>query len=65
VDMINDFYLGHLDIGRLNYGVITLIPKAPSENNIKQYHPICLLNVSFKIFKRLIMIRLTDYAGAD
>ena len=25
--MINDFYLGNLDIARLNYGVITLIPK--------------------------------------
>lgn len=30
MDMMNDFYLGELDIGRLNYGVITLIPKAAS-----------------------------------
>jgi mannosylglycoprotein endo-beta-mannosidase len=63
MDMINDFYLGYLDIGRLNYGVITLISKVASANNIKQYRPICLLNVSFKIFTGLIMIRLNDYAG--
>jgi hypothetical protein len=25
--MVNDFYLGNLDIARLNYGVIMLVPK--------------------------------------
>lgn len=27
LEMVNDFYMGNLDINRLNYGVITLIPK--------------------------------------
>jgi hypothetical protein len=43
MDMINDFYLGNLDIDTLNYGVITLVEKAASANNIKQYRLICLL----------------------
>jgi hypothetical protein len=25
--MVNDFYMGNLDIARLNYGVVTLIRK--------------------------------------
>jgi predicted glutamine amidotransferase len=33
--MINDFYLGNLDINRLNYGVITLIPKIKGGNQRK------------------------------
>lgn len=27
MEMVNDFYLGNLYIARLNYGVITLLPK--------------------------------------
>ena len=41
--MVNDFYMGHLDISRLNYGVITLVPKVKEANNVKQFRPICLL----------------------
>ena len=63
MDMVNDFYLGNLDIGRLNYGVITLIPKVKDANSIKQFKPICLLNVSFKIFTKLLLDRLTVVAG--
>ena len=35
--MINDFYMGNLDISRLNYVVITLIPKVKNANNVKQF----------------------------
>ena len=31
-------------------------------NNVKQFRPICLLNVSFKIFTKLMMDRLTPKA---
>ena len=60
--MVNDFYLGALDISRLNYGVITLVPKVQDANNVKQFRPICLLNISFKVFTKLLMTRLTDMA---
>ena len=63
MSMINDFYMNNLDIARLNYGVITLIPKVQDANDVKQYRPICLLNVSFKIFTKLLMDRLSKFAG--
>jgi hypothetical protein len=60
--MVNDFYMGNLDIARLNYGVFNLIPKVKEANNVKQFRPICLLNVSFKIFTKLIAERLMGVA---
>ena len=51
-----------MDIARLNYGVITLVPKVKEANNIKQFRPICLLNASFKFFTKLLMDRLTGAA---
>ena len=56
--MVNDFYLENLDLARLNYGVITPIPKIKGANNVKQFRPICLLDVSFKIFTKLLVGRL-------
>jgi hypothetical protein len=61
--MVNDFYLDKLDIDKLNYGVITLLPKVSDANEVKQYRPICLLNVSFKIFTRLLTKRLSLLAN--
>ena len=49
MEMMNDFFLGQLDIARLNYGVITLVPKVTDAKDVKQFRPICLLNMSFKI----------------
>lgn len=46
------------DIKRLNYGVITLVPKIKEANTIKQYRPICLLNVDYKCFTKLLTNRL-------
>jgi hypothetical protein len=62
MNLMNDFYLNNLDIERLNYGVITLVPKVVDANSVKQFKPICLLNVSFKIFTKLLMDRLTNFA---
>jgi hypothetical protein len=57
--MVFDFNNATLDLRRLNYGVITLVPKVKEANSIKQYIPICLLNVDFKIFPKLMIDRLT------
>lgn len=57
--LVNDFYLGQLRIERMKYGVITLIPQVKEANTIKHYRPICLLNVCFKIFTRMLVGRLT------
>lgn len=56
--MFQDFWEGQLDIKRLNFGVITLVPKIKDANNIKQYRLICLLNVDFKCFTKVFTNRL-------
>jgi hypothetical protein len=43
---------------RLNYGVITLVPKIKEVNNIKQYKPICLVNVDDKVIKTIVELLL-------
>jgi hypothetical protein len=56
--LLKDFQKGELDIARLNYGVITLVPKGKDADKIQKYMPICLLNVSFKIITRVLVNRL-------
>jgi hypothetical protein len=60
--MIQDFHKEDLDIKRLNYGVITLVPKVKEANNIKQYHPICLLNVDYTGATKMLCNRLSPLA---
>jgi hypothetical protein len=62
MDLVNDFFRDRLDLERLNYGVITLVPKSTDANEVKQFRPICLLNVSFKIFTRLLYRRISRFA---
>jgi hypothetical protein len=54
------FHDGTLPPFNLNYGIITLLPKQKEATNIKQFRPICLLNVSFKIFSKVAYRRLTQ-----
>jgi len=56
--MFEDFIENKLDIERLNYGTITLLPKIKEANQIQQYRHICLLNVIYKIFTKTLMLRL-------
>uniref|UniRef100_A0A453KWR1 Reverse transcriptase domain-containing protein n=1 Tax=Aegilops tauschii subsp. strangulata TaxID=200361 RepID=A0A453KWR1_AEGTS len=57
--LLNDFHEGKLDITRLNYGIITLVPKSKDAKQIQKFRPICLLNVSFKIITKVLMNRLS------
>lgn len=43
----------------MNYGVIILLPKVKLAINVKQFRPICLLNVIYKIIIKTLTIRLT------
>jgi hypothetical protein len=51
-----------LELFRLNFGEIILLPKVLEAERIQQYRPICLLNVSFKIFTKTATLRLNSVA---
>ena len=55
-------HAGQLELFRLNFGEIILLPKIIDAERIQQYRPICLLNVSFKIFTKVATIRLNSVA---
>jgi len=54
MNMFHDLHSGDLPLFSLNFGVISLLPKTREANKIQQYRPICLLNVSFKIFTKVV-----------
>ena len=58
--MFEDFHKGVLPIERLNYGIITLLPKTEEAKELKNYRPICLLNVSYKIITKPLNNRLVS-----
>jgi hypothetical protein len=57
-----DFHHGSLLLNSLNFGTIILLPKNKEAKMIQQYRPICLLNVSFKIFTKVATNRLSTIA---
>jgi hypothetical protein len=62
VALFHDFYEDKLPLFSLNFGIITILPKQKEAMHIKQFHPICLLNVSFKIFTKVVVNRMTGIA---
>ena len=60
--LFTDFHQGNLPLNRLNFGTIILLPKKKDAKVIRQYMPICLLNVSFKIFTKVVTNRLSTIA---
>ena len=62
MSLFQDFYEGILPLFSLNFGIITVLPKKAEVVQIQQYRPICLLNVSFKIFTKVVVNRLTNVA---
>jgi hypothetical protein len=60
--MFDKFYKRKLNLSRLNYVLISLIPKLKEANNIRQYRLICLLGVDYKWFTKIMTGRLTTVA---
>jgi hypothetical protein len=60
--ILNDFALGRLDISRLNFGVLSLLPKVPGADSIKLFRPIALINVIFKFISKGFATRLSPIA---
>jgi hypothetical protein len=60
-DMFNlfkDFHEGRLELFRLNFALVTLVPKVEGADEMKNFIPISLLNCSFKIFSKVLTLRL-------
>jgi hypothetical protein len=55
-------HAGKLDKFYLYFGEIISLPKVNEAESIQQYISICLLNVSFKIFKKPTIIKLNSVA---
>lgn len=62
VEMFKEFYEGNLNVSRINYGVITLLPKVQDAAKIQQFRPICLLNCLYKWITKVMTIRLEKVA---
>ncbi|WVZ81338.1 hypothetical protein U9M48_028727, partial [Paspalum notatum var. saurae] len=60
--LFDEFHRGDLALNRLNFGNIILIPKVGDSSKIQYYRPICLLNVSFKIFTKVATNRIIKVA---
>ncbi|XP_071677232.1 uncharacterized protein [Lolium perenne] len=60
--ILNGFALGRVDIARLNFGVLSLIPKVQGADDIRQFRPIALINVIFKFVAKAYAIRVSPIA---
>ena len=60
--LFKEFHQGNLPLQSLNFGTIILLPKKKDAKVIQQYTPICLFNVSFKIFTKTATNRLNTIA---
>jgi hypothetical protein len=60
--VFDDFVNGNLDIGRLNFGTITPLPKCEGAMVIQKFRPICLMNTSLKIVTKGMNNRLSPVA---
>jgi hypothetical protein len=52
--MFEDSYDGRLDLYRLNFSLVTLIPKEQDDRTMNKFIPINLLNCSYKIFTKVL-----------
>ncbi|KAE8786138.1 hypothetical protein D1007_40041 [Hordeum vulgare] len=60
--MFQEFYIGTLHMGRINFGVIDLIPKVVGAPDIRQFRPITVINVLARIFGKVCATRLSPVA---
>jgi hypothetical protein len=60
--LFHDFHQGSLPLYNLNFDIIILLPICAEVVRIQQYRHICLLNVSSKIFTKVLTNRCTSVA---
>jgi hypothetical protein len=55
--VFTDLFEHKIDLDRINYGIITSIPKSANADIIQKFGPICLLQVFFKIVTKTLTAR--------
>lgn len=60
--IIKGFALGQVNISRINYAILALIPKKVGADKISQFRPIALINVIFKLVAKCYALRLGPVA---
>jgi hypothetical protein len=60
--ILNDFVVGRIDISRLSFRILSLIPKVPGADQVSQFRPIGSINVIFKIISKTYATRLDPIA---
>jgi hypothetical protein len=56
--LVGDSERGSLDVARLNFSIITFIPKEPDARDMKKFRPISLGNCSLKFITKAITNRI-------
>jgi hypothetical protein len=62
IQLFDEFFKGKIGISRINYGIITLLPKRSDASSIQQYRPICLLNCIYKLITKTLTLRVEEVA---
>jgi hypothetical protein len=62
IQLFEDFSNENVNISRINYGVITLLPKVSDATKIQQFRPICLLNCLYKLITETLTLRFEHVA---
>ena len=50
--LFNDWERGDLDLFRLNFSLLTLVPKEADATRMEKFRPLAMINCSFKIFAK-------------
>jgi hypothetical protein len=58
--VVRGFEKGKVNVSKLNFAKIILIPKENGANTLKKFRPISLINCSFKIFAKALNNRLEN-----
>jgi hypothetical protein len=56
--LFSDFYHDKLDLYRLNFALIIIIPKEKDARAMSKFRPISLLNCSYKFFTKVLPNRI-------
>ena len=62
LDLFSEFSRGTLDVSRLNYGIISLIPKVPGATDIRQFRHIDVYYTTFFLWT-LLGLQVQRFVG--